>query len=74
MHVNIFISSEETEQPRRLLVLPIAPDAAIPSHLRDVQWRHFARTMTGDKLLGATAESIEADIDRLGYALVSPTG
>ncbi|MNY82213.1 hypothetical protein D3C86_2241840 [compost metagenome] len=57
-----------------MLVLPIDPGAAIPSHLRSTEWQHFATTLASDKLLGAQAAVIEADIARNGYSLVSPTG
>ncbi len=74
MPVNVFISAVAEGQSPQLLVLPLGPDAAIPAHLREIEWRHFATTLTADKLLGASAASIEADIARDGYSLVAPTG
>jgi len=74
MQVNVFISAGTEHRPPTLLVLPLDPGTAIPRHLQNLEWRHFATTLTGDKLLGAQAAAIEADIERDGYALVSPTG
>ena len=74
MQVNVFISTGTDDSPRRLLVLPLDPGAAIPRHLQDTEWQHFATTLTSDKLLGARADVIEADIARNGYSIVSPTG
>ena len=74
MQVNVFISTGTDDSPRRMLVLPLDPGAAIPRHLQDTEWQHFATTLTSDKLLGARADAIEADITRNGYSIVSPTG
>ncbi|WP_297105612.1 hypothetical protein [uncultured Devosia sp.] len=74
MQVNVFISAGTEENPPKLLVLPLGPEAAIPRHLQGTEWRHFATTMTDDRLLGARAADIEADIAANGYALVAPTG
>ncbi len=74
MQVNVFISTGTDDSPRKLLVLPIDPGAAIPRHLRTTEWQHFATTLASDKLLGAQAAVIEADIARNGFSLVSPTG
>lgn len=74
MQVNVFISTGTDDSPRRMLVLPLDPGAAIPRHLQDTEWQHFATTLTSDKLLGARADVIEADIARNGYSIVSPTG
>ena len=73
MQVNVFISTGTDDSPRRMLVLPLDPGAAIPRHLQDTEWQHFATTLTSDKLLGARADVIEADIARNGYSIVSPT-
>ena len=74
MQVNVFISEIAEGQSPQLLVLPLGPEAVIPRHLQEYEWRHFATTLTADKLLGAPAALIEADIARDGYSLVSPTG
>ena len=74
MRVNVFISASKDGQPPSLLVLPLDPGAAIPRHLQDTEWQHFATTLTSDKLLGAKADAIEADITKNGYSIVSPTG
>lgn len=74
MQVNVFISKGNAEHAPTLLVLPCGPLAAIPRHLQGLEWRHFAVTSPDDKLLGARAAEIEADIAEDGYALVKPTG
>ncbi|MBB4051128.1 hypothetical protein GGR20_000746 [Devosia subaequoris] len=74
MQVNVFISDQKDGKAPQLLVLPMGPEAVIPRHLQHQEWRHFATTMTDDKLLGAPSPEIEAAIARDRYALVSPTG
>lgn len=76
MRVNVFISDvdDSAGKPPRLLVLPLAPDAAIPKDFRSEEWTYFATTDTSDKLLGAPARDIEEKITDRGYALVDPTG
>lgn len=72
MQVNVFISKTVSGDPPILLVLPFGPLVAIPSHLRDIEWRHLAVTMSDDRLLGASAETVEYAMERNGYALVLP--
>lgn len=74
MRVNVFIADRSGEGPTQLLVLSLGPEAAIPRHLQHLEWRHFATTMTDDKLLGAPSSDIEKSIAQHGFALVSPTG
>jgi hypothetical protein len=74
MQVNVLISEPVGNTAPALLVLPYSPLAAIPRHLQGMSWRHLAITAADDKLLGASAENIEASISERGYALVSPTG
>jgi len=74
MRVNVFISDQSGDEPLRLLVLSVGPEAVIPRHLQHLEWRHFATTMTDDKLLGASSSDIEKAIAKQGFALVSPTG
>ncbi len=74
LQVNVFISEGGMGRAPSLLVLPAVPWAAIPKHLQGAVWHHFATTMSGDKLLGASAAMIESGISRSGYALVAPTG
>jgi hypothetical protein len=74
MQVNIFIARDDQRSPHALLVLPFGPMAAIPHELRHLDWEHFVTTMTDDKLLGASAKTIEAELARSGFALVQPTG
>ncbi|MHA6298206.1 hypothetical protein [Devosia sp. CAU 1758] len=74
MQVNVFISEGTAGNPPSLLVLPIDTSAAIPRHLQDREWRHFATTMSEDKLLGASAARVEQAIAEDGYCLVEPTG
>ena len=74
MQVNVFIAKTADEVAPTLLVLPYGPTAAIPRHLQGIEWRHFATTMTDDKLIGAQAEDVEDALSSHGYALVAPTG
>lgn len=74
MQVNVFIAKAADGAATTLLVLPHGPMAAIPRHLQGVEWSYFATTTADDKLIGATAETIEQGIGRDGYAVVSPTG
>ena len=74
LQVNVFISQGGSGQAPSPLVLPAVPGAAIPKHLQGAEWQHFATTLAGDKLLGASAAAIEDGITRNGYALVAPTG
>lgn len=73
MQVNVLIARATEDEAPTLLVLPYGPQAAIPRHLQGLEWRHFATTMTDDKLIGAPTESVEQSIARDGYALVAPT-
>mgnify|MGYP004543734035 CR=1 FL=1 len=74
MQVNIFIARDDRQTPHKLLVLPFGPNAAIPQQLQHLDWQHFVTTLTDDKLLGASAKTIEIDIARSGFAVVQPTG
>lgn len=74
MQVTVFISDARKGEEPTLLVLPYGPEAAIPRHLRGLEWRHLAITSSGDKLLGAADTKVEAGIAEHGYALVKPTG
>ncbi|MVS97550.1 hypothetical protein [Devosia marina] len=74
MRVNVFISESIGGEPPQLLILSLEPEAAIPHRLQHLEWRHFATTMTDDKLLGASSAQVESALAKDGYALVSPTG
>ncbi len=76
MQVNVFIEDVDGNegQSPRLLILPVAPDAAIPVDFRSGGWTYFATTSTDDKLLGAPAGKVEADIASKGFSVVQPTG
>jgi hypothetical protein len=74
MQVMVLISKTNgNEQRPTLLVLRDHPGAAIPRHLQPVEWTYFATVAVDDALLGAPPEAVVADIERQGYALVSPT-
>lgn len=74
MQVLVLISKANgSEQRPTLLVLRNESDAAIPKHLQTVEWIYFATVAIDDKLLGAPPEAVAADLERQGYALVSPT-
>jgi hypothetical protein len=73
VQVNVFVTRIEGQLQMRLLVLPLAPQAAIPKEFRD-GWTYFATVDTHDKLLAASAAKVEADIGANGYAVVEPTG
>ncbi len=72
--VNVFISQPGTLDVPTLLVLPTSPGAAIPQHLRSLQWDYFATIATSDALIGASADQVEDNLARDGYALVPPNG
>ena len=76
MQVNVFISDVDGNSGKapRLLILPADPDASIPQNLRSYEWTYFATTTSSDKLIGATAAAVEAEIAEQGYSVVSPTG
>ena len=76
MQVNVFVSEVDGNMGRapRMLILPVAPDASIPADFRSEEWTYLATTDSRDKLLGATAETIEADIASRGFCVVQPTG
>lgn len=73
MQVNVFVVRGAGEARKRLLVLPIAPGAAIPSDLSD-EWTYFCTVDTHDKLLAASARKIEANIGSQGHCIVEVTG
>ena len=74
MQVNVFVSEVKQDgQPTVMLVLPTGPEAAIPAHLRDVQWRYFATTDAGDEVIGVPGRSVELALAADGYVLVTPT-
>lgn len=74
MQVNVFIANATHGGTKTLLVLPYGPLASIPRHLQGAEWSYFATTTTNDKLMGATAATVEEGIAQHGYALVSPAG
>src|SRR5690606_6794370 len=75
MQVNVFISKPVggNDLPT-LVVLPYEPLAAVPRHLRGMEWDYLATTSPADKLIGATATAMGDGIARDGYVRVSPTG
>lgn len=70
MRVNVFIAQNDGQAPHELLVLPYGPLAGIPRHLKHLDWRNLATTLSDDKLLGRSGANIQADIARQGYSLV----
>jgi hypothetical protein len=75
MQVIVFISKvDQSGSAPRLLILPDRPDVAIPPHLRDTEWTYFVTTSSNDKLIGAAAARIEAELVTEGYSMVKPTG
>lgn len=73
MQVNVFVTQPRGELGKRLLVLPIRPSAAVPLDHRD-EWVYFATVDTGDKLLAASKEKVEADLASKGHSVVDATG
>ncbi|MHA6731183.1 hypothetical protein [Devosia sp. A369] len=71
--MNVFIAADGEKTQHELLVLPYGPLGGIPAHLRHLDWRNLATTMTDDKLLGMSPAWVEAAITRNGYALVQST-
>ncbi|GHA35077.1 hypothetical protein GCM10007989_33750 [Devosia pacifica] len=78
MQVVVFISkpasseASQKEEPR-LLVLPDSAKAAIPTHLRDIDWSYFATTSSADKLIGGQSERIEEALKLQGFCVIAPT-
>jgi hypothetical protein len=44
----------------------------VPHHLQDIEWRYFATTDAGDKIIGLPREGLEAAISADGYVLTTP--
>lgn len=72
MQVNVFIADVEQGEQSSLLVLPYEPQVAIPAHLADIRWRHFAITGLDDGLLAASAAQVEDNLASQGYCLIEP--
>lgn len=73
MQVNVFVSEvKQNGEPTSMLVLPAGPEAAIPKHLQDIEWRYLATTDAGDTLIGYSRESIEFLMTTDGYFLTTP--
>ncbi|MFD2646377.1 hypothetical protein ACFSX5_01055 [Devosia albogilva] len=73
MQVNVYVSElHQDGQPTQMLVLPFGPDAAIPAHLQNMQWRYFATTEVDDRIIGLTRGEVEVALHRDGYLIVTP--
>ncbi len=72
MQVNVFVVRGAGDARNRLLVLPLAPGAAIPKELSD-EWTYFCTVDTQDTLLAASARRIEAEIEQKGHCVVDAT-
>lgn len=74
MQVNVFIPFPQQDSAATpMLILPDAPDAVVPEHLRHIEWRYFATVQTGDYLFGMAKDTVEAALARDGY-LVARSG
>lgn len=72
MQVNAFVSEVQQDGvPTQMLVLPYGPEAAIPAHLRAIEWRYFATT-EADNIIGLRAGEVEVAMAERGYAIVKP--
>lgn len=73
MQVNVFVTRVDGKLQRDLLVLPQAPDAAIPAQYRE-GWTYYATVDTLDRMFGdIDARAIEAEIGKSGFAVVTPS-
>jgi hypothetical protein len=73
VQVNVFVSEVEHDgSPTAMLVLPFGPEAAIPEHLRKVDWRYLATAEADDALIGLGREGVEAALAADGYVLTTP--
>jgi hypothetical protein len=73
VQVNVYVSEvHQHGLPTQMLVLPFGPEAKIPVHLQDVQWRHFATTEADDQIIGLTRGAVEVALACDGYLLLSP--
>lgn len=72
MQVNVFVTRRAGELQRELLVLPLSPEAAIPSEYRS-GWNYYATVDTRDRMFGdVDARAIETELACSGYAVVTP--
>lgn len=72
MQVNVFVTWKNGQLQRELLVLPLAPQTAIPVEYRD-SWNYYATVETGDRMFGdIDAQAIEVEIAASGFAMVTP--
>jgi len=72
MQVNVFVTRQEGQLQRELLVLPLSPEAAIPPQYQE-GWTYFVTVETTDRIFGdVDAEAIEAEIAASGFAVVTP--
>jgi hypothetical protein len=73
MQVNVFIPVAEAEDsPTAMLVLADAPNAALPKHLRHIEWRYYATVQAGDQLIGADKATVETVLATKGYLVARP--
>ncbi|MGB3337811.1 MAG: hypothetical protein WBA73_11580 [Devosia sp.] len=73
MQVNVFVARVDGKLSNDLLVLPLAPHSAIPDQYQD-HWKYYATVETGDRIFGdVVASAIEAEIGKVGFAVVTPT-
>jgi hypothetical protein len=73
MQVNIFVSEViQDGQPSTMLVLPVGPDAKIPKHLQNIEWRYLATTEADDRIIGMERGEVEVAISTDGYLVTKP--
>lgn len=73
MQVNVFVSEVTQDgRPTSMLVLPYGPEAIIPEHLRQVDWRYLATAEADDRIIGLGREVVEAALKADGYVLTTP--
>ncbi len=72
MQVNVFISrARQDGSPTQTLILPAVPDAVIPKHLQNIEWRYFATTDCSDSLLRAHPSEILNALNSVGYMVLA---
>ena len=73
MRVNVFVSEVmQNGEPTALLALPASPEAAVPAHLQNVEWRYFATVDAGDAVIGLPVDGVEAALVADGYVVTTP--
>ncbi len=72
MQVNVFVSQVHQDgSPTQTLILPAVPEAAIPKHLQNIEWRYFVTTDSSDSVIGAYPSELENSLNIDGYMVLT---